>query len=68
MLFTRELYHFLGVKIAFFMAWRPQSDRQTKWVNQELDQYLQIFVNEWQSDWYNLLSMAEFQYNKFKPH
>jgi len=28
-----------------------------------LDQYLQLFVNEWQDDWYNLLSMAEFQHN-----
>jgi len=28
-----------------------------------LDQYLQLFVNERQDDWYNLLSMAEFQHN-----
>jgi len=32
-------------------------------VNQELNQYLQIFVNKWQDDWYNLLLLAEFQYN-----
>jgi len=32
-------------------------------MNQELDQYLQLFVNERQGDWYNLLSMAEFQHN-----
>ena len=41
----------------------PQSDRQTERVNQELDQYLQTFVNKWQSDWYNLLLIAEFQHN-----
>ena len=32
-------------------------------VNQELDQYLRLFVNERQDDWYNLLSMVEFQHN-----
>jgi len=28
-----------------------------------LDQYLQLFVNEWQDNWYDLLPMAEFQHN-----
>jgi len=28
-----------------------------------LDQYLRLFVNEQQDDWYDLLPMAEFQYN-----
>jgi len=32
-------------------------------VNQELNQYLRLFVNEWQDDWYDLLPMAEFQHN-----
>jgi len=32
-------------------------------INQELDQYLQLFVNKQQDDWYNLLPMAEFQHN-----
>jgi hypothetical protein len=32
-------------------------------VNQELEQYLQVFVNEHQDDWDELLPMAEFQYN-----
>jgi len=32
-------------------------------VNQELDQYLRLFVNERQDDWYDLLPMAEFQHN-----
>jgi len=32
-------------------------------VNQELDQYLRLFVNEQQDDWYDLLPMAEFQHN-----
>jgi len=28
-----------------------------------LDQYLQLFMNEWQDNWYDLLPMAEFQHN-----
>jgi len=32
-------------------------------VNQELDQYLRLFVNERQDDWYNLLPIVEFQHN-----
>jgi len=28
-----------------------------------LDQYLQLFMNERQDDWYDLLPMAEFQHN-----
>jgi len=61
--FTRELYHLLGIKLASFTAWHPQTDRQTEHVNQELDQYLQLFVNEQQDDWYDLLPMVEFQHN-----
>ena len=44
-------------------AWHPQTDRQTERVNQELDQYLRLFVNERQDDWYNLLPIVEFQHN-----
>jgi len=58
--FIQELYHLLGIKLASSMAWHPQTDRQTEHVNQELDQYLQLFVNERQDDWYDLLPMAEF--------
>jgi len=60
--FTRELYHLLGIKLASSTAWYPQTDRQTEHVNQKLDQYLQLFVNKQQDNWYNLLPMAEFQY------
>ena len=55
--------HLLGIKLAATMAYHPQGDRQTEWVNQELDQYLHLFVNERQDDWDELLLLAEFQYN-----
>ena len=44
-------------------VWHPQTNEQTEHVNQELDQYLRLFVNEWQDDWYDLLPMVEFQHN-----
>jgi len=61
--FTRELYCLLGIKLASSTAWHPQTDGQMERVNQELDQYLQLFVNERQDNWYDLLPMAEFQHN-----
>jgi len=61
--FTRELYRLLGIKLASSIVWHLQTNRQTECINQELDQYLRLFVNEWQDDWYDLLPMVEFQHN-----
>jgi len=61
--FTSELYRLPGIKLASSTAWHPQTNGQMERVNQELDQYLQLFVNERQDDWYDLLPMAEFQHN-----
>jgi len=61
--FTKELYRLLEIKLASSTAWHPQTDGQTERVNQELDQYLRLFVNERQDDWYNLLPLVEFQHN-----
>jgi len=62
-LFTKELYRLLGIQISSFTAWHPQTDGQTECVNQELDQFLRLFVNERQDNWYGLLPIAEFQHN-----
>jgi len=48
--FTRELYRLLGIKLASSTAWYPQTDGQTECVNQELDQYLWLFVNKQQNN------------------
>ena len=61
--FTQELFRLLGVESATTTAYHPQADGQTERVNQELEQYLRLFVNERQDDWADLLPMAEFQYN-----
>jgi len=62
-LFMKELYRLLGIEAASSTAYHPQTDGQTERVNQELEQYIRIFVGERQDDWYNLLPLAEFSYN-----
>jgi len=61
--FTKELYRLLGIQLFSSTAWHPQTDVQMECINQELDQFLRLFVNERQDDWYDLLPIAEFQHN-----
>jgi len=61
--FTKELYRLLGIQLSSSTAWHPQTDRQTECINQKLDQFLCLFVNERQNDWYDLLPIVEFQHN-----
>ena len=58
--FTKELYRLLDIRLSSSKAWHPQTDGQTKRINQELNQFLRLFVNEQQDDWYDLLPIAEF--------
>jgi len=61
--FMKELYRLLGIEATTSTAYHPQTDGQTERVNQELEQYLLLFVGERQDDWYTLLPLAEFSYN-----
>ena len=61
--FTRELYQLLRVKLAATTMYHPQEDGQTERINQELEQFLRLFINQRQDDWDNLLPFTEFQYN-----
>ena len=61
--FMQELYCLLDITIASSTAYHPQMDGQTEQVNQELEQYLRLFVNEQQDNWAELLPLVEFQYN-----
>jgi len=44
-------------------AYHPQTNRQTKRVNQELEQYLRVFINYRQEQWPDWLGTVEFAYN-----
>ena len=59
----RSLCQLLGIKANRSMAYYPETDRQMDWVNQILEQYLQVFINYQQDDWKHLLPLAEFAYN-----
>jgi len=41
----RELNRMLGIKSKLSTAFYPQTDRQTERINQELKQYLRMFIN-----------------------
>jgi hypothetical protein len=61
--FTRELYRLLRIKLATSTAYHPQMDSQTEGINQEMEQFLRLFVNERQDDWDELLPLGKFAYN-----
>ena len=60
---TKELNRMLGIKIKLSMAFHPQTDGQTERMNQELEQYLQFFIENRQKDWLKWLAAAEFAIN-----
>ena len=53
----------LRIKVVASMAYHPQTDGQTKHVNQEVEQFLHLFVNQRQDDWHDWILIAEFTYN-----
>ena len=44
-------------------AYHPQTDGQTERTNQELKQYLRMYVNHRQNNWSEWLATAEFAFN-----
>ena len=63
----KELNQMLGIKSKMSTAFHPQTDRQMERVNQELEQYLRIFIDHRQEHWPDWLETAEFAYNN-KAH
>ena len=61
--FMKEVYRLLRIEGNPSTAYHPQTDGQTKCLNQEVEKYLRIFVNNRQDDWADWLSLAEFAQN-----
>lgn len=61
--FMRDTYKLLGIKRNLSTAFHPQTDGQTERMNQEVEKYLRIFINERQTDWADWLPMAQFALN-----
>ena len=53
----------LRIKSKISITFYPQTDGQTERVNQELEQYLRIFIDHRQEQWSDWLETAEFAYN-----
>jgi len=47
----------------FTSGYHPEGDGQTECMNQILEQYLHVYCNYQQDNWYELLSLTEFAYN-----
>jgi len=59
----KELNNLLGIQTKLSTAYYPQTDGQTERINQELEQYLRVFIDHRQEQWPDWLGTAEFTYN-----
>ena len=58
-----SLSQLLKIRLAASTTYHLQMAGQTEWVNQEVKQFLQLFMNQHQDDWDEWLSIAKFAYN-----
>jgi len=61
--FMKELYQVLRIKANASTAYHPQMDRQMEQVNQEVREFLTMFVNHQQDNWSDWLAVAQFCHN-----
>ena len=59
----RELNNLLGIQTKLLTVYHPQTDGQTERINQELEQYLRVFIDHRQKQWPDWLGTVEFVYN-----
>src|SRR6266436_751726 len=59
----KELNDILEIKTKLSMAYHTKTDGQIEQVNQEIEQYLRMFVSHRQNDWPEWITCAEFAYN-----
>jgi len=60
---TKELNKILGIETKLSIAYYPETDGQIERTNQELEQYLRMYINHRQNNWSEWLVMAEFTFN-----
>jgi hypothetical protein len=64
--FAKALCAALGITQNMSTAFHPRTDGQSERTNQGLEQYLRFYVNTKQSNWAQLLSIAEFAHNSWR--
>ena len=53
----------LDMKLHFTSGYHPEGDGQTECTNQTLEQYIRVYCNYQQDNWFMLLLLAEVAYN-----
>ena len=61
--FFRSLGMALDMKLHFTLGYHLEGDGQTEHTNQTLEQYIQVYCNYQEDNWYQLLPLGEFVYN-----
>jgi hypothetical protein len=61
--FWRSLHQALKTHLDYSLAYHPQTDRQTEWVNQVLEDMLRACVLAYGKWWEDNIAFAEFSYN-----
>ena len=61
--FFRSLGTLLDIKMHYTSGHHPEANGQAERVNQTLEQYLRLYCNYQQTNWSDLLPLAEFAYN-----
>ena len=64
LLFFSLLTKALDIKQCLLSAFHPQSNGQTKRINQILEHYLRCYTSDSQDNWADLLPLAMFTYNR----
>jgi len=59
----KELNNLLGIQIKLSTVYHPQTDGQMERINQELEQYLRVFIDHRQEQWPDWLETVGFVYN-----
>ena len=54
----KELNNLLGIQTKLSMVYHPQMDGQMERINQELEQYLRVFIDHRQEQWPDWLGTA----------
>jgi RNase H-like domain found in reverse transcriptase/Integrase zinc binding domain len=63
--FMRELCKQLRIEQNVSTAYHPQTNGQSEWTNQWLEQYLHVYGNFQQNNWVTLLPLAQFVHNSW---
>jgi len=61
--FTYRPSQLLGIRITVSMAYHLKTNGMTKQVNYEVKQFLRLFVDQCQDNWYEWLAISKFAYN-----